>query len=67
MPQQPGLNQPNLVVWDMDATLGFYRSLGLDIEADPGAFHAAAHLPSGMLIEWDRAEFFSQWNTDGTG
>ncbi len=67
MPQQAGLNQLNLVVRDMDATLGFYRRLGLDVEADPGAFHAAAHLPSGMLIEWDRAEFFSQWNTGWNG
>jgi len=66
-PPQPVLGQLNLVVRDMDATLSFYRRLGLDIQADPGAFHASAHLPGGMLVEWDTAEFLSQWDTGWTG
>lgn len=63
MPQQPVLSQLNLVVRDMDATLGFYRRLGLNVDVDQGDFHAAAHLPNGMLIEWDSTEFVRQWDT----
>lgn len=63
MPQQPMLSQLNLVVRDMDATLGFYRRLGLSVEVDPGDFHAAAHLPNGVIIEWDSIEFVPQWDT----
>jgi len=47
----------------MEAALGFYRRFGLNVEADPGNFHAAAHLPNGMLIERDSTEFVSQWDT----
>jgi len=63
MPQQPMLSQLNLVVSDMDATLGFYRRLGLSVEVDPGDFHAAAHFPNGVIIEWDSTEFVPQWDT----
>lgn len=67
MSDQPVLSQLNLVARDMDSTLTFYRRLGLEIEAEPGAFHAAANLPGGMLIEWDSTEFFSQWDTGWGG
>jgi len=63
MPQQPVLSQLNLVVRDMDATLGFYRRLGLNIDVDPGDFHSSAHLPNDVLIEWDSTEFVPQWDT----
>ncbi len=44
MSDPPVLSQLNLVARDMDGTLAFYRRLGLEIEAEPGAFHAAANL-----------------------
>ncbi len=67
MSDQPVLSQLNLVARDMDSTLASYRRLGLEIEAEPGASHAAASLPGGMLIEWDSTEFFSQWDTGWVG
>jgi len=67
MPQQPGLNQLNLVVRDMDATLGFYRRLGLDVEADPGAFHAAATFRAGCSSSGTAPSSSPNGTPDGTG
>jgi catechol 2,3-dioxygenase-like lactoylglutathione lyase family enzyme len=67
MVHQPVLSQLNLVVRDMQATVAFYRRLGLPIEADAAAPHAAAHLPDGLLIEWDSTEFVTQWDTGSAG
>ena len=56
------LNQLNLVVRDMDATVAFYRRLGLAIEADSGAEHVAVTLPNGLLLEFDTTAFVQQWD-----
>ena len=45
-----------LVVRGMDASLAFYRRLGLEIPENPdseGHGHVEATLPSGMRIAWD--------------
>ena len=60
------LNQLNLVVRDMDATLAFYRRLGLEIDAPPGADHVAVHL-AGILLEFDSSEFAPQWDSGYSG
>lgn len=57
-----------MVVSDMEATLSFYRLLGLDIEAGPGAPHVEATLPGGIRIMWDTVEVissFSEWEQPG--
>lgn len=59
----PVFAQLNLVTGDMDATLAFYRRLGLTIDAEPGAIHAAVELPGGMTVEWDTVGFARQWDT----
>ncbi len=51
----------------MDATVAFYRRLGLTIDAEPGAPHVAARLPNGMVIEWDSTEFVPQWDSGWNG
>lgn len=63
----PTFGQLNLVVTDMDATLAFYRLLGLEIEADSGVPHAAVTLPSGMLVEFDTADFVTKWDSGWAG
>jgi catechol 2,3-dioxygenase-like lactoylglutathione lyase family enzyme len=64
---EPVLNQVNLVVRDMEATVAFYRRLGLTIDAAPGAVHAVARLANGMAIEWDSREFVPQWDSGWNG
>ena len=64
------LNQLNIPVRDMDATVAFYRRLGVTVDAGPDAFHVAARFPSGMLLEFDSTAFAAQWDTGyrgGTG
>lgn len=61
------MNQLNLAVRDMDATVAFYRRLGLKIDARPGAQHVAVHLANGILLELDALEFVEQWNTGWRG
>ena len=67
---RPVLNQLNLVVQDMDATVAFYRRLGLAIDTEPGAQHAATTLPTGMVVEFDSTDFVAHWDAGwggGTG
>ena len=62
----PVLNQLNLVVKNMAASIAFYRLLGIAIEpaAHPGwrAHHATAIMPNGMRLELDSESFVKQWN-----
>ncbi len=62
----PVLNQLNLVVKNMAASIAFYRLLGIAIEpaAHPGwrAHHATAIMPNGMRLELDSELFAKQWN-----
>jgi catechol 2,3-dioxygenase-like lactoylglutathione lyase family enzyme len=67
MDNGPILSQLNLAVRDMDATIAFYRRFGMDIEAEPGAEHVTYTLPSGLSIEWDQADFVSNWDPAAGG
>jgi len=64
---RPTLTQLNLVARDMNATLAFYRRLGLEIDADAGEDHVAVRLPNGLLLEFDSIKFVSQWDTGWRG
>lgn len=69
-PTQPVFSQMNLVVTDMDATLAFYRALGLEFAdhtgrewpAGSGARHAEVTMPSGMHLEFDNVEMTKLWH-----
>jgi len=61
---QPTLNQLNLIVRDMDATLAFYRRLGFKIVAEAGAVHVNVTLSDGMRLEFDSTPFVPQWDSD---
>jgi catechol 2,3-dioxygenase-like lactoylglutathione lyase family enzyme len=56
---QPDLNQIDLVVRDMDASLAFYRALGVDIPESAiwrtasGAHHVDLAMPSGTIVHLD--------------
>jgi uncharacterized glyoxalase superfamily protein PhnB len=49
----------------MQATVTFYRRLGLDVpDTDPAfqAHHRSARLPGGLDLDFDSAEFARRWN-----
>lgn len=60
--------QPDLlgiVVRDMAAALGFYRTLGLDIPADLDAeSHVEVALPGGFRIAWDTRDLIQSLDPD---
>jgi catechol 2,3-dioxygenase-like lactoylglutathione lyase family enzyme len=64
-PNGPVFSQLNLVISDMQATIAFWRRLGLSPEVT-GA-HATADLPGGLHIEWDTAEFAARWDSGSHG
>ncbi len=66
MTHVPVLDQINLVVSDMAATLGFYRRLGWTIET-PVPEHAVAELPNGVRVEFDRVDFAAVWDSGYAG
>jgi len=57
--RRPVLNQLDVVVRDMDATLACYRRLGLEIPESAvwrtasGAHHTDLHLPNGFVLHFD--------------
>jgi uncharacterized glyoxalase superfamily protein PhnB len=61
------LDQLNLVVEDMDATIAFYGRLGLTIDAAPDGQHASSELPNGVRLEFDTSQFAAQWDTGWNG
>ncbi|HEX7168572.1 MAG TPA: VOC family protein [Acidimicrobiales bacterium] len=63
----PVLDQINLVVADMDATLAFYRRLGLDVTLAPGDAHAEVTMPNGMTLEFDTHESVRVWDSAWNG
>jgi catechol 2,3-dioxygenase-like lactoylglutathione lyase family enzyme len=63
---KPVFNQVNIVVRDMNATLTFYRRLGLKIDAEENAFHVNVDF-QGLRLEFDTATFVSQWDTGSSG
>ncbi len=63
--QRTVFNQVNLVVKDMDATVAFYRRLGIEIgDAGPGweAHHREAAMPGGFKLDFDSEINAKQWN-----
>lgn len=61
------LTQLNIVVSNMDATLAFYRQVGLEIDAKADAAHASITLPNGVLIEFDATRFVAKWDSGWKG
>jgi uncharacterized glyoxalase superfamily protein PhnB len=72
---RPVLNQLNLVARDFEATLAFYRRLGLEVpdgSASPaGVRHAALTLANGFMLEFDNEAlaglYNAAWRTPGGG
>jgi catechol 2,3-dioxygenase-like lactoylglutathione lyase family enzyme len=65
----PNFDQVNLVVRDMEATLAFYRRLGLDVEdtfgewpPGSGAHHVDVSFPNGMRLEFDNVPMAKIWH-----
>ena len=65
MPDSPVPDHLTLVTKDVDATVAFYRRLGLtipDSDADFEAHHRAAQLPGGAGLHIDSVEFAKHWD-----
>ena len=65
MTDKPVLNQVNLVVTDMAATVAFYRRLGLSIpeaDADWETRHRTAEMPGDVDLDFDSSEFAREWD-----
>src|ERR1700728_3582138 len=70
MTANPVLNQVNLVVADMDATLAFYRRLGLTIvDTEPGweSHHRTAEMAGDIDLDFDSVEFARVWDEGSVG
>ncbi|MBI2913868.1 MAG: VOC family protein [Chloroflexi bacterium] len=68
--ERPLLNQFNLVVRDMAATIAFYRRLGLSIkegQPDWANHHVTAVMPEGIDLDFDSVEFARQWDSGWPG
>jgi catechol 2,3-dioxygenase-like lactoylglutathione lyase family enzyme len=69
----PVLTGLNLVVRDMDATLAFYRQLGLEIpdsivwRTESGAHHVDLSLPNGIGLDFDSEQLAKTYNTGFQG
>ena len=66
---RPVFDQLNLIVRDMDATLAFYRRLGLEIRAGPGdwppgsgARHADVTAEGAARLEFDNVPMARIWH-----
>lgn len=70
MTADPVLNQVNLVVADMAATLDFYRRLGLTIaDTEPGweSHHRNAQMAGDIDLDFDSIEFARVWDEGSAG
>jgi uncharacterized glyoxalase superfamily protein PhnB len=67
MSEQITLDQLNVIVKDMDATVAFYRRLGLDVEAEPKATHVSITFDNGFLLEFDTMDMAQAWDTGWHG
>jgi uncharacterized glyoxalase superfamily protein PhnB len=72
----PTLNQLNIVSGNLDASIAFYRRLGVDIpdqrvwRTSTGAHHASAEqarATPGIDLDLDSAAFAQLWNTGWRG
>lgn len=61
----PTLDAIGFVVDDLDATLGFYRALGVDIPEQEGG-HVEATLPSGIRLMWDTRDVILSFDASWT-
>jgi catechol 2,3-dioxygenase-like lactoylglutathione lyase family enzyme len=65
---KPDLNQLDLVVRDMEATLAFYRALGVDIpesavwRTPTGVHHVDITMPSGFKVHFDSPALAKVYN-----
>jgi catechol 2,3-dioxygenase-like lactoylglutathione lyase family enzyme len=69
VPGAPRFDQVNLVVEDMDASVAFYRRLGLVIP-DAGPWdddHRNAEMPGGIDFDLDHVSFARKWNRGHPG
>ncbi len=66
---KPVLAQLNLVVADMQASVAFYRRLGLTVDdRHPwSAHHVDIHMPGGLALDLDTVAFAKRWNTGWRG
>jgi catechol 2,3-dioxygenase-like lactoylglutathione lyase family enzyme len=65
MPDPPVFDQLNLVARDMDATLAFYRRLGLEIPGTAPEWaqhHRNAKTNEGIDLDFDSQTFARQWD-----
>jgi len=67
MQDLPALNQLNVIVKNMTATVDFYRRLGVQIADDHDDNHVDVKLPSGLLIEFDTEAFVPSWDGGWNG
>jgi catechol 2,3-dioxygenase-like lactoylglutathione lyase family enzyme len=70
MAEPPVPDQVNLVVSDMEATVTFYRRLGLTIpDTDPAwqGHHRNARLPGGIDLDFDSVAFARRWDKGWRG
>src|SRR5204862_1474403 len=68
--ERPVLDQINLVVSDMDASLAFYRRVGVDFpDWQPrwDAHHRSAKIAGGLDFDLDSAVFARDWNEGSRG
>lgn len=69
MEMKPDLNQLDLVVRDMDATIAFYRALGVDIpdmaiwRTPTGVHHVDITMPGGFIVHFDSAALARVYNS----
>ncbi|WP_163504904.1 VOC family protein [Fodinicola acaciae] len=63
----PKLSVVQIVTNDIDASLAFYRRLGLAVPEDlTDKSHVAYELPGGMSISWDPVETVKSFDPDFT-
>lgn len=67
--QGPVFDGINLVVNDMDASVAFYRRLGITIPDQPpwDADHRTAETADGLDFDLDSTGFAAQWNSGWPG
>ena len=61
------LDQVNLVVTNMEATVDFYRRLGLEIDDVPPEWHRSAAGDGGIHLDFDSVDFAKKWNSGWQG
>jgi uncharacterized glyoxalase superfamily protein PhnB len=68
--QRPVLNQLNIIASDFQASLAFYRTLGLEVTPGPvwppesGSQHAAIRFPNGVTLEFDNPAMLRMYAED---